>query len=275
MGRPRIGKRAMTPAERQRRRREIARLGITHSFLAHEERAWHALDLIKAHLDSLETTNDTHTLVSRIWAKELQMLCPAAPSMTVPTVVMMSEKKAARAQRKRRRRPPWGKLLSGKPIKRHVFIRDDKLDLDEEFTQERQYLRMLLLRDHYGFGGPVPRYPVAGLVDPSWLYWYKLALAIASELDDSLKIVDGLPRGKTAARWRGLEGAQLIRLVDMIKKGKPNWSVRRCLTKVQQLFPNYGRIPLKQFANRYHEARKHQRTTKRARNSSVLRSPLR
>src|SRR5262245_13289877 len=99
MGRPRIGKRAMTPAERQRRRREIARLGITHSFLAHEERAWHALDLIKAHLDSLETTNDTHTLVRRIWAKELQMLCPAAPLTTVPTVVMMPKKKRRKTAR--------------------------------------------------------------------------------------------------------------------------------------------------------------------------------
>ena len=184
----------------------------------------------------------------------------------------MPKKKAAQ-QRKRRRSPPWGKVLGGKPIERHVFVQGEKIDLGDE-PAKRQYFKMLRLRDHYGIGGPVPRYPVAGLVDPSWLYWYKLALAIASELDDSLKIVDGLPRGKTAARWRGLEGAQLIRLVDMIKKGKPKWSVRRCLTKVQQLFPNYGRIPLKQFATRYHEARKHHRTTKRARNSSVLRSPL-
>src|SRR5262245_47365748 len=154
--------------------------------------------------------------------------------MTVPTVVVMPRKKAAHAVHKRRPRPPWGKLLGSKPIERHRFVRDEKIDLGEEFTQKEQYLRMLLLRDHYGIGGPIPRYPVAGLVDPSWLCWYKLALVIASELDDSLKIVDGRPPGKTAARWRGgLEGAELIRLVDTIRKVKPNWSVRRCLREVQ------------------------------------------
>src|SRR5262249_39911140 len=89
---------------------------------------------------------------------------------TVPTVVIMPRKKAAHAvagtvsgpaQHKRRQRPPWGKLLGSKPIERHRFVRDEKIELGEEFTQEVQYLRMLPLRDHYGIGGPVPRYPVA------------------------------------------------------------------------------------------------------------------
>ena len=185
----------------------------------------------------------------------------------------MPKEKAAHA-RKRRPRSPWGKLLSGKPIERHVFKHDEKIDL-EEFTQEMQYQRMLLLRDHYGIGGPVPRYPVAGLVDPSWLCWYKLALAIASELDDSLKIVDGTPRGKTAARWRGLEGAELIRLVDIIRKvkvkSKPSVrmpSVRGCLRVVQKRFPtSYGRMPFDQLVARYHEAKRHHRSTNRERNN--------
>src|SRR5262245_10910493 len=182
--------------------------------------------------------------------------------MTVPTVVIMPKKRAAR-----RPRPPWGKLLSGKPTERHVFIGDEKIDLEEEFLRERQYWMMQALLQHYGIVGHVPLYP-KGLADRSWWCWYKLALAIASELDDSLKIVDGLPPGKTAARWRGLEGAGLIRLVDWFRKSKPKWSVPQCVQKVQKLFPaNYGRMPLDQLVVRYHEAKRHHRTTKRGRNS--------
>jgi hypothetical protein len=187
--------------------------------------------------------------------------------MTVPTVVIMPKKEVAHAAAaKRRPRPPWGKLLGGKPTERHVFIRDEKIDLDEEFLRERQYFRMHALLQHYGIVGHVPLYP-KGLADRSWWPWYELALAIASELDDSVKIVDGPPRGKTAARWRGLEGTELIRLVDMIKRVK-NRSVRWCLREVQKMFPtSYGQMPLDQLVVRYHEARRHHRTTKRAPNS--------
>src|SRR5262249_21421239 len=175
-------------------------------------------------------------------------------------------KKGAAQQRKRRRSPPWGKSLGGKPIERHVFVQGEQIDLGDEAAREQQYFKMLLLRDHYGIGGPVPRYPVAGLVDPSWLYWYKLALAIASELDDSLKIVDGRPPGKTAARWRGAEGAELIRLVDMLRKKNPKKSINWCLQQLQRrMF--FSRMPLDQLVVRYYEARKHHGTTKRMRNS--------
>jgi hypothetical protein len=177
-------------------------------------------------------------------------------------------RKNAAQQRKRRPRPPWGKLLSGKAIERHVFIRDEKIDLDEEFLREMQYLKMHALLQHYDIGGHVPLYP-KGLADRSWWCWYELALTIASELDDSLKIVDGPPRGKTAARWRGLEGAELIRLVDTIRKAKPNRSVRWCLREVQtKLYPDScGRMPLDQLVIRYCEAKQHHRTTNRERNS--------
>ena len=173
----------------------------------------------------------------------------------------------AAAHRKRRPRPPWGKLLGGKPIERHAFIRDEKLDLDEESLREKQYLKMQGLFHHYGIVGHVPLYP-EGLADMSWWCWYQLALAIASELDGSLKIVDELPRGKTAARWRGFEGAELIRLVDTMRKVRPNRSIRWCLREVQKIFPtSHGRMPLDQLVVRYHEARQHHRTTKQARNS--------
>jgi hypothetical protein len=169
----------------------------------------------------------------------------------------------AAAHRKRRPRPPWGKLLGGKPIERRVLIRDDKLDLDEE-SRERQYLKMQGLFHHYGIVGYVPLYP-KGLADRSWWPWYELALAIASELDDSVKIVDGPRPGKTAARWRGHEGAQLIKLVEMMRKARPSWSVRRCLREVQQKIDpdSYGRMQLDQLVTRYHDAMTHHRTTKR------------
>jgi hypothetical protein len=170
----------------------------------------------------------------------------------------------AAAHGKRRPRPPWGKLLGGKPIERHVFIRDEKLDLDEESLRERQYLKMQGLFHHYGIVGYVPLYP-KGLADRSWWPWYELALAIASELDDSVKIVDGPRPGKTAARWRGHEGTELIRLVDMIKRVK-NRPDRWCLREVQKMFPtSHGQMPLDQLAVRYYEAKRHHRTTKRAR----------
>jgi len=178
--------------------------------------------------------------------------------MTVPTVVIMQ---------RRRPRPPWGRLFGGKPIERHIFVRDEKIDLGDEFLREVQYLRMHALLQHYGIVGHVPPYP-KGLADRSWWCWYELALAIASESDDSLKIVDGRPPGKTAARWRGLEGAELIRLVGWFRKSKPKWSVRQCVQKVQKLFPaNYGRMPLDQLVVRYHEAKRHHSTTKRGRNN--------
>jgi len=71
MGRLPVGKRAMTAAERQRRRRERMQLGITHEWNARDQRAWDALELIKVHLDSFEAANYTHRLVRGVWVKEL------------------------------------------------------------------------------------------------------------------------------------------------------------------------------------------------------------
>lgn len=176
----------------------------------------------------------------------------------------MPKKTSGQAQRKRRPRPPWGKLLGGKPIEQHEFIRDEKVDLGDDLAQQTQYSKMMRLLGHYRIVAPVPIYPVAGLVNIDGWCWYQLALAIAVELDDSLKIVDGLPGGKTAARWRGPEGAELIRLVDTFKKVRPNRSIRWCVREVQQkiLANSYGRMPLDQLVVRYHEAKRHHRTTK-------------
>jgi ribosomal protein L35 len=179
----------------------------------------------------------------------------------------MPKKKAVHAAAaKRRRRAPWGKLLRGRPTERHIFIGNERIDLDEEVLRERQYYVMQSLLQHYGIEGHVPPYP-KGLADRSWWPWYQLALAMASELDDSLKIVDGRPPGKTAPRWRGAEGASLIRSVDALKRAKPNRSIRWCLRVVQEkVIPNsFGRMTLDELEARYYEARRHRRTTKRAR----------
>jgi hypothetical protein len=176
---------------------------------------------------------------------------------------MMPKEKAAHA-RKRRRRPPWGKLLHGMPLERHILYRGKRLHRgDELFLREMQYWRMQALLPYYGIVGHVPPYP-KGLADRSWWCWYELALAIASESDDSVKIVDGPRPGKTAARWRGDEGAELIRLVELIRKARPSRSVRWCLREVQQKIDpdSYGRMPLDQLVARYYEAMKHHRTTK-------------
>jgi hypothetical protein len=176
-----------------------------------------------------------------------------------------AETSSGQGRKRRRRPPPWSKPLVASKLVRHIFVGDEKIELDAEFLREIQYFAMQSLLQHYGIVGHVPLYP-KGLADRSWWCWYQLALTIASKLDDSLKIVDGPPPGKTAPKWRGAEGANLIRLVDQLKSVKPNRSIRWCLRVVQQkVIPNsYGRMTLGELEARYYEARRHHRTTKQA-----------
>jgi len=111
--------------------------------------------------------------------------------MTVPTVEMMPKKKVAhaiaetaggQAKRKRRPRPPWGKLLGGKPIQRHTFV-PEKIESCDEFTRERQYLRMQALLHHYGIVGHVPAYP-KGLAEA-----------------EALAALDAMPAGLRLELW--------------------------------------------------------------------------
>jgi hypothetical protein len=162
-------------------------------------------------------------------------------------------------QRKRRSRPPWGKLLGGKPIERQV-------DLGESSLREEQHFRMRRLLHHYGIVGHVPRYPIAGFADTGWLVWYNLALAIASDLDDSLRIIDAKPRGKTAPFWRGPEGRVLLDLVDaLLRKRGPRRSIRWCLRQLQTKDRStLGQMTLDQLVVRYHEAKRYHRSTKQS-----------
>ena len=77
-------------------------------------------------------------------------------------------------------------------------------------------MKMLRLKGYYGIFGGDFDYPIKDLGPSDWVPWYKLALAIASELDESLKIVDAKPRSKTAPRWRGGEGRVLLSLVKAL-----------------------------------------------------------
>ena len=175
---------------------------------------------------------------------------------------------AEKMRRKRRLRPPWRNLIGGKPIERQYFYFDEKHDVDEQHVRLIQHIRMLQLIDHYKIQGAVEAYPIKGFAPATWLPWYELALAIAKELDNSLKIVDAVPRKRTSRRWRGgAEGAKLIELVDAWKKARPGKSVSWYLEQVRKLNPNgYGRMKLPQLRVRYSEAKKYHEITKVVRN---------
>ena len=174
---------------------------------------------------------------------------------------------AAEHKRRRRRRRPWGNLLGGKPIERSAYFGAEKVDL-EDTARLIQYEMMVSLVRHYGIRGPVPTYPFAGVGDVGGWLWYQLALAIASELDDSLKIIDAKRPGKTAPRWRGVEGRVLVRQIEALRKIRPHRSFGWCLYQLRAKFPTYyGAIPSHQLKARYYEARKRQRGTKRSTNN--------
>jgi hypothetical protein len=123
-----------------------------------------------------------------------------------------------------RRRVPWGQIL-GKPIERmfalsrvdELFEREERRDeVRREIEQKafaEQFKKMCLLKQHYEIEGKT-----------GWRPWYKLALAVASEFDDGLKILDPplAPSGKTAPRWRGAEGQELLMGTSINSLPRPN-----------------------------------------------------
>ena len=168
-----------------------------------------------------------------------------------------------KARRKRRPRPPWGGILGGKPIKRYAWSFNEKIDLGEQMVRQLQYDKMLQLKEHYGIYGGDNDYPIIGVGRADWLPWYELALAIASELDNSLRIIDAARHGKTARRWRGLDGLKLLQLVEAHQNFFPNRSVRWSLEQLRKRLPGFPQLPLNQLVARYYEAKRHHRTTKR------------
>jgi hypothetical protein len=171
------------------------------------------------------------------------------------------------AKRKRKSSPPWGKILGGKPIERNVWNFEEKIDLDEELVRSEQFSKMLKLKWYYKIvGGDNPPKPV-GVVPAAtdWIPWYELALAIASEFDDSLKIIDAPPHGKTTRRWRGgLEGLTLLHSVDALREAYPNRSLAFRLQRLRIALPKtYGKMPLKTLGVKYQEAKRYKNAMKR------------
>jgi hypothetical protein len=80
-------------------------------------------------------------------------------------------------RRRSRRRLPWPRL--GEPIERLHF------EWGEQFAREEQYRRMLKLKAHYGIEDDIEGDGIEG-----WKALYELLVAVVSEFDDGLKIVD-------------------------------------------------------------------------------------
>ena len=170
-------------------------------------------------------------------------------------------------KRRRKSRPPWGNLFGGKPIERWAWYYNQKVDLGDDLVLRQRHMRMLQLKEYYGIFGGNFDYPIEGVGPSDWVPWYKLALAIASELDDSLKIVDAKPCGKTSPRWRGVEGRVLLSMVKAYRDIYPGRSTRWCLSRLLKQNPAFAKS-LAQLEVRYYEAKKHFDfgTTKRQRN---------
>ena len=176
------------------------------------------------------------------------------------------------ARQRRRSRPPWGGILGGKIIQRYFWSFGEKIASDKSDLRKMQYLKMLKLKRHYGILGGDYDYPIPGVANADWLPWYDLALAIASDLDDSLKITDAAPPpGKTTARWRGFDGLILVELVELHQGAFPGRTVTWSLQRLRKQMPEFRQLPLKQLVVRYHEAKRHHRGTKRLYCGPVLR----
>jgi len=150
----------------------------------------------------------------------------------------------------RKRKRLWGDML-GKPIerlwRRDYFKKTPALagmaDLSEKKSFVDQYRKMCRLKEHYGAD-----------------CWYALALAIASEIDDGLKIIDPPPRrtDKTAPRWDEAGRKYVLEIVDCLREEEGGEAkLEYLLMKMQQLSPDhYGKMKLSTLKTRYHEAKR-------------------
>jgi|ERR1043166_9064389 hypothetical protein len=151
------------------------------------------------------------------------------------------------SRKPRRRQRSWGDKL-GKPI--------EQIDGFYADARREQYNKMLLLKEHFKIQG-----------ERGWRPWYALALAIASELDDGLKIVDWVRKqGRTAPRWRGAEGIILLQHVEDFKNASNSKKLLGQLAYLQQLLPSiYGGMSRDALEKAYYEALRHHRRTPKPR----------
>ena len=193
------------------------------------------------------------------------MVVVAAVIMAIGRAVDAKARVKSKARKRGRTRPPWGDILGKDAIELNVWGLGAKLVRDELKLREMQYSKMLRLKRHYGIFGGENDYPPKGVANADWLPWYDLALAIASELDENLRIIDNAaPIGKTAPRWRGFDGLVLLNLVEAHRTAFPRRPLRWSLEQLRKRTPALKQLPLKQLEARYYEAKRHHRTTKQS-----------
>jgi len=157
----------------------------------------------------------------------------------------------------RKPKPPWGERL-GRPIER--FIRRDDPQHGEAAKNDtiaEQYRKMCRLKAHYRIEG-----------ETGWRPWYELALALALERDDGLKIIDPPPKPthKRATKWRGAEGLRFLKETDALREAMEaevghKVSVEAVLAEHQQVCSRYRDMDLQELEKNYYEAKRHHRKT--------------
>jgi hypothetical protein len=149
----------------------------------------------------------------------------------------------------RKKPPPWVGAF-GPPIEHWPGA-------PREEAEHELWFKMVRLSSHYPDVGNT-------FADETGA-WYQLAVALACELDDGFKIIDAVkPSGRTAPRWRGAEGKELLRRVECLQRddgdgeyGAPLKPVRFYLHQLQRKAKLYPNMPLRELEARYQEARKH------------------
>jgi hypothetical protein len=116
-------------------------------------------------------------------------------------------------------------------------------DWAEKFVRRQRYERMLELKKYYRIKGEDAN------------AWYELAVAVASEFDDGLKIVDYKP--PTRRSWKGANGYQLVQEVQALKETTKLRTDLECLRYIKAEQTNYNDMPLPELVARYAEAKKH------------------
>jgi hypothetical protein len=121
---------------------------------------------------------------------------------------------------------------------------------EEHFKQQaeaEQYSRMLRLKDHFKIEGNVGGKP-----------WYALALVVASNFDEGLKIRPyAEPKGETAPRWKGAPWQQLKAEVAAVRHHNTDKRERWCVRWVYEQLPHrFGDLSFEDFYKRYTEAKR-------------------
>jgi hypothetical protein len=153
----------------------------------------------------------------------------------------------AKRKRRSRRKLPWPYL--GSPIERILSL---GFEGSADIARKQQHRRMLKLKKHYHIEGE------------DGDAWYRLAIAIVSEFDDGLKIVDQKQPDKKD--WKGADGYVLVNMVEEVQRRYPERkrTARWCLNYLIKHSPHYRPFSLETLSVRHAEAKRHQ--AKRATN---------